>query len=116
VAGEQLLYWIAATGGLTAVGALCALAHPFVLLSSFVVSPITTLSPVIGAGHVLALLQAYWAPPVVREFERVADEIGSPACWWSNRLLRIFLVFLFTTFGALAGNYVGLAEMFATLF
>ena len=73
----------------------------------------TALSPVLGAGHVLALLQAYLVPPVVREFERVADDFGSPLQWWRNRLLRIFLVFLLTTFGALAGNYVGLAEMFS---
>ncbi len=49
----------------------------------------------------------------VREVEHVADDFGSPLQWWRNRLLRIFLVFLLTTFGALAGNYVGLAEMFS---
>ncbi|TMA34026.1 MAG: TraB/GumN family protein [Deltaproteobacteria bacterium] len=113
VAGRQLLFWITATGGLTAVGAALSLAHPLVVLSSFVVAPITALSPVLGAGHVLALLQAYLVPPVVREFEHVADDFGSPLQWWRNRLLRIFLVFLLTTFGALAGNYVGLAEMFS---
>src|SRR5262245_31326088 len=115
-AGAQLLFWIAANGGLTAVGASLALAHPLVVLSSFCVAPITTLSPVIGAGHVLALFQAYLKPPMVREFERVTDDFGSPAQWWRNRLLRIFLVFLLTTFGSLAGNYIGLAEMFSTLF
>ena len=72
--------------------------------------------PCVGAGHVLALLQAYLVPPMVREFEHVADDFGSPMQWWRNRLLRIFLVFLLTTFGALAGNYVGLAKMFSTLF
>ena len=112
-AGQQLLYWVAATGGLTAVGAALSLGHPLVVLASFPVAPITALSPVLGAGHVLALLQAYLVPPVVREFERVADDFGSPLQWWRNRLLRIFLVFLLTTFGALAGNYVGLAEMFS---
>jgi pheromone shutdown-related protein TraB len=116
VAGEQLLFWIAANGGMTALGAALSLAHPLVVLSSIGVAPITTLSPVIGAGHVLALFQAYLVPPMVREFERVADDFGSPAQWWRNRLLRIFLVFLLTTFGSLAGNYVGLAEMFSTLF
>ncbi len=116
VAGNQLLFWIAANGGLTALGAVLALAHPLVVVSSIGVAPITTLSPVIGAGHVLALFQAYLAPPVVREFEQVADDFGSPLQWWRNRLLRIFLVFLLTTFGSLAGNYVGLAEMFSTLF
>jgi pheromone shutdown-related protein TraB len=113
VAGQQLLFWIAATGGLTAVGAALSLAHPLVVLSSFPVAPITALSPVLGAGHVLALLQAYLVPPMVREFEQVADDFGSPVQWWRNRLLRIFLVFLLSTFGALAGNYVGLAEMFS---
>ena len=112
-AGQQLLFWVAATGGLTAVGAALSLAHPLVVLSSFGVAPITALSPVVGAGHVLALLQAYLVPPVVREFEHVADDFGSPSQWWRNRLLRIFLVFVLTTFGALAGNYVGLAEMFS---
>jgi pheromone shutdown-related protein TraB len=112
-AGQQLLYWVAATGGLTAVGAALSLGHPLVVLASFPVAPITALSPVLGAGHVLALLQAYLVPPMVREFERVADDFGSPLQWWRNRLLRIFLVFLLTTFGALAGNYVGLAEMFS---
>ncbi len=116
VAGEQLLFWIGANGGLTAVGAALSLAHPLVVLSSFCVAPITTLSPVIGAGHVLALFQTYLVPPVVREFEQVADDFGSPAQWWRNRLLRIFLVFVLTTFGSLAGNYLGLAEMFSTLF
>ena len=111
-AGEQLLFWIAVTGGLTAIGAVLSLAHPVVVLSSFVVAPITALSPVLGAGHVLALFQAYLVPPMVREFEHMADDFGSPLQWWRNRLLRIFLVFLLTTFGALAGNYVGLAEMF----
>jgi pheromone shutdown-related protein TraB len=112
-AGQQLLYWVAATGGLTAVGAALSLGHPLVVLASVPVAPITALSPVLGAGHVLALLQAYLVPPMVREFERVADDFGSPLQWWRNRLLRIFLVFLLTTFGALAGNYVGLAEMFS---
>jgi pheromone shutdown-related protein TraB len=111
-AGAQLLYWVAATGGLTAAGAVLSFAHPLVVLSSFVVAPITALSPVLGAGHVLALLQAYLAPPMVREFEHMSDDFASPHRWWRNRLLRIFLVFLLTTFGALAGNYVGLAEMF----
>jgi pheromone shutdown-related protein TraB len=113
VAGAQLLFWITVTGGMTAAGAALALAHPLVVLSSFGVAPITTLSPVIGAGHVLALLQAYLAPPMVREFERVADDFSTPTQWWRNRLLRIFLVFLLSTFGALVGNYIGLAEMFS---
>ena len=116
VAGANLMFWIAANGGMTAVGALFSLAHPVVIASSFGVAPTTTLSPLIGAGHVLALMQAYLVPPVVREFEQVADDIGSAKRWWSNRLLRIFLVFLLTTFGSIFGNCVGGAEVVRNLF
>jgi pheromone shutdown protein TraB len=71
---------------------------------------------VIGAGYVLAFLQAYLAPPMVRELERVADDVASLRGWWQNRLLRIFLVFLLTTLGSLIGTYVGGFEIVSNLF
>ena len=40
----------------------------------------------------------------------------SLAGWWRNRLLRIFLVFLLTTFGSILGTWVGGAEIVSNLF
>jgi pheromone shutdown protein TraB len=54
-------------------------------------------------------------PPVVREFETVADDISSFTGWWRNRLLRIFLVFLLTGLGSAIGTYVGGYEIIKTL-
>ena len=116
VAGENLLYWIVANGIPTTIGAAAALAHPAVVVCAFAVAPVTSLIPVIGAGYVLAFLQAYLAPPVVREFESVADDAGSLRQWWRNRLLRIFLVFVLTTIGSLVGTYVGGFEIVSNLF
>jgi len=116
VAGANLLYWIVANGIPTTVGAALALAHPVVIGAAFAVAPVTSLIPVIGAGYVLAFLQAYLAPPVVREFETVSDDVGSLRSWWRNRLLRIFLVFLLTTLGSLIGTYVGGYQIVSNLF
>jgi pheromone shutdown-related protein TraB len=116
VAGENLVYWIVANGVPTTVGALAALAHPFVIVSAFTVAPVTSLIPVIGAGYVLSFLQAYMVPPKVREFEHVADDFGEWRRWWQSRLLRIFLVFLLTTLGSLLGTCAGGAEIFSNLF
>jgi pheromone shutdown-related protein TraB len=116
VAGENLAYWIVANGVPTTIGAVAALAHPAVIVSAFAVAPITSLIPVIGAGYVLAFLQAYLAPPLVREFESVADDAASLRRWWQSRLLRIFLVFLLTTLGSLIGTYVGGFEIVSNLF
>jgi pheromone shutdown-related protein TraB len=116
VAGENLLYWIVANGVPSTLGAIIALAHPITIASAFFVAPITSLTPVIGAGYVLAFVQAYVKPPVVRELEQLTNDIGIPRQWWRNRMLRIFLVFFLTTLGSLIGTYVGGYEIIKNLF
>jgi len=116
VAGENLLYWIVANGVPTTLGALIALAHPAVIFAAFAVAPVTSLIPVIGAGYVLAFLQAFFRPPVVREFETLGDDFADPRAWWRSRLLRIFLVFLLTTLGSFVGTWVGGVEIVSNLF
>jgi pheromone shutdown-related protein TraB len=115
VAGENLLFWILANGIPSTVGALAALAHPATVAAAFFVAPVTSLTPVIGAGYVLAFVQAYLRPPLVSEFECVSEDIGSVAGWWRSRLLRILLVFILTTLGSLIGTYVGGIEILSNL-
>ncbi|HBT97076.1 MAG TPA: hypothetical protein DEB25_05300 [Desulfobulbaceae bacterium] len=114
--GENAFYWILVTGLPSAVGGVLALGHPLTILSAFVAAPITTLSPLIGAGHVTALVQAMQAPPLVREIEGVGQDILTVRGWWKNRLLRIFLVFFFTSLGASVGVWLGGYRLFTNLF
>jgi pheromone shutdown-related protein TraB len=116
VAGANLLFWIVANGVPSTLGAIIALAHPATIAAAFFVAPVTSLTPVIGAGYVLAFVQAYVAPPMVKELEHLTDDISVPRQWWRNRMLRIFLVFLLTTFGSLIGTYVGGYEIVKNLF
>jgi pheromone shutdown-related protein TraB len=115
VAGENILYWIVANGVPCAIGAVLALAHPLTIVSSFVAAPITSLTPVIGAGYVAAFVQAITCPPVVKEFQQAGDDISSLKGWWKNRLLRVFLVFLLTGLGSAIGTWVGGYEIFTNL-
>lgn len=101
------LFWIMAHGVPSALGALLALAHPVTIVSAFAAAPITSLSPLIGAGYVCAFVQIMMRPPVVREFEMAGKDLSSLTGWWRNKLLRIFLIFLFTTFGSALGTWVG---------
>jgi len=116
VAGESLWFWILANGVPSTLGAAAAFAHPLTVAAAFFVAPVTSLTPVIGAGYVLAFVQAYVQPPRVSEFESVADDAGSLRGWWRSRLLRILLVFVLTTLGSLIGTYVGGIEIFSKLF
>ena len=106
-ASANALYWILANGIPSSIGALLAFAHPVTIFSAFAAAPITSLTPVIGAGYVCAFVQIMTKPPVVKEFESVGDDISSLTGWWRNKLLRVFLVFILTGIGSSIGTWVG---------
>jgi len=115
-AGANLLYWVLANGIPTAIGAMLAWAHPLTIASAFAASPVTSLTPIIGAGYVTAFVQVMVRPPVVREFETVAEDMSTFAGWWKNKLLRVFLAFLLPGLGSMIGTWVGGVEIISNLF
>jgi len=115
-AGDNALFWFLANGIPSALGVIIALGHPFTVLSAFLGAPFTSLTPLIGAGYVAAFVQAYFKPPVVKEFKSVMDDAGEIKNWWSNKVLRVFLVFILSSLGSVLGTYVGAYEIISNLF
>ncbi len=115
-AGANAVYWILANGIPSAIGGAIAFGHPATIAAAFVGAPITSLTPVIGAGYVCAFVQVMTQPPKVKEFESVSMDIGSLRGWWQNRLLRIFLVFFMTGLGSSIGTWVGGYRIVTSLF
>ncbi len=115
-AKHNILYWILANGIPCAIGAMIAAAHPWTIIASFIAAPITSLTPLIGAGYVAAFVQAYFVPPVVKEIQNVTDDVNQLKRWWQNKLLRILLVFIFSGLGSAIGTYVGAYEIITNLF
>ena len=87
-------------------GGAIALGHPLTILAAFIAAPITSLNPTIGAGFVTGLVQAFIAPPQVKDMEHVAEDISAISGWWKNRLTRVLLVFLFSSLGSAIGTMV----------
>ncbi len=115
-AAANALFWVLANGIPSAIGAVLAWAHPATIISAFAAAPITSLTPVIGAGYVCAFVQVMTRPPVVKEFENVGTDIGRIRGWWQNKLLRIFLVFIMTGLGSSIGTWIGGYRIFSNLF
>jgi pheromone shutdown-related protein TraB len=115
VAGHNLLYWTLANSIPSALGALLALAHPLTIVAAFVAAPITSLTPVIGAGYVTAFTQLMLRPPLVKEFETVLEDMACLRGWWRNKLLRILLAFLLPSLGSIIGTWIGGIEILSNL-
>ncbi len=114
--GQNLAYWFLAGAILSAIGAIAALGHPATVLVAFFTAPYATLNPLIGVGYIAALAQVWVRPPTVKELQTVGDDVSVPGQWWRNRLLRVMLVFVFTTIGNLIGNFLGASEIIRNLF
>ncbi len=115
-AGDNAVFWIVANGVPSGLGALLAWAHPLTIVAAVAGAPFTSLTPVIGVGYVTAFVQAWTQPPTVREFQNVAEDIVIPWRWWQNRLLRVFLAFIFPTIGSIIGTWVGGTRIVSNLF
>ena len=103
--------WVLINGGLSALGAALALAHPVSILAAFFAAPLTSLNPTIGAGMVVGLIESYLRKPKVTDFERLRDDISSFPMWWKNGVVRVLLVFFFANVGSAIGTYVAGASI-----
>ncbi len=115
-AGGQAISWILITGVPSMVGTILAAGHPLTILSALLAAPITTLTPLLGVGYITAFVEAYLRPPRVYELRSAAQDVGVFSKWWSNRLLRLFLVFILSSIGGSAGMFAGSTRLIRELF
>lgn len=98
--------WVLINGGLSALGALLAAAHPLSVLTAFLAAPLTSLNPTIGAGMVTAAAELWLRRPRVGDFAALRSDTTTLRGWWHNRVSRTLLVFLFSTLGSAIGTYL----------
>lgn len=114
--GWQLVIdWVVLNGGLSALGALIATAHPLTIVTAFLAAPLTSLNPTIGAGMVTAAAEIFLRKPQVGDFSKLKSSTTSIAGWWKNRVSRTLLVFLFSTLGSAVGTYLAGFRIFERL-
>ena len=108
---EMIWWWIGANGLLAGVGAIIALAHPLTILTAIVAAPLTSLNPMIAAGWVSGLTEAYLKKPKVKDLESLSDDILSFKGFWSNKVTKILLVVVLTNIGSSLGTFLAFPLM-----
>jgi pheromone shutdown-related protein TraB len=103
---DMIVWWIGANAILAGIGAIIALAHPVTIVSSMLAAPLTSLNPMIAAGWVSGLVEAFSRKPKVKDLEKLPDDILSVRGFWRNKVTRILLVVVFTNLGSSIGTFV----------
>ena len=103
---DMIAWWILANGVLAGIGAVIAWAHPATIVSAVLAAPLTSLNPMIAAGWVSGLVEAFSRKPKVKDLEKLPDDILSIKGFWKNKVTRILLVVVFTNIGSSIGTFV----------
>lgn len=107
--------WVLINGGLAAIGATLALAHPMTILSAFVAAPLTSLNPLISAGVVTAAVETLFRKPRIGDFSSLRTDTCHISGWWSNRVAHTLMVFFFSGLGSVAGTYIAGYKIFESI-
>ena len=113
---DALSIWVLVTGVGAALGSLAALGHPLTILSSFLAAPVTTLHPLIAAGWVAGLVQAWVKKPTVSDLEELPTSVMTVKGFWVNPVSRILLVVIFANLGATIGVFISGSLIAARVF
>lgn len=103
---ESIYIWVLVNGILAALGALIAFGHPITVFSAFVAAPLTSLNPMIAAGWVSGLVQAWIKKPTVANLETLHDEITTVKGFWTNPVTRVLLVVVLSNIGSSLGTFI----------
>ncbi len=108
---SQVASWIIWNGGLSAIGAILAFAHPLTILTAILVAPLSSLNPLLAAGWFAGFVEAYIRRPNVDDFERLSEDALSLKGFWKNKVTRVLLVVSLTNIGSVIGTMIGGAEV-----
>jgi len=107
--------WVLPTAVFAGLFTAFALAHPLSILTAFLVSPLTTINPLIASGMVSGLVEAYVRRPTVEDCENVQSSISSVRGVYQNRVTRVMLVFMLSNLGSALGAWIGLGWVLSLL-
>jgi pheromone shutdown-related protein TraB len=114
-AAHMVTWWVLANAVLSAMGAAAALAHPLTILVAGAASPLTSLNPMMAAGWVAGLAEAFFSKPKVKDFEDLLDDITRVKGFWRNKITRILMVVVFTNVGSSIGTFIAIPLMVKVL-
>ena len=112
---QMVVAWVLPNSVLAGVLTAVAGGKLLSILTAFVGSPITSLNPLLGAGMVVGLMEAWLRKPTVQDAERINQDVESLRGIYRNPFTRVLLVAVMSTIGSALGAWVGGAWVLSLL-
>ena len=106
---ELINAWVIPNAVMAALLSLIALPKPLTVITAAVASPITSLNPLLGAGMVAGLVEAWLRKPTVEDGERLVEDASTLRGLYRNAFSRVLLVATLASLGSALGAYIGFA-------
>jgi len=110
---EMLWAWILPNAVFAGILTVLAGGKLISIVTAFVASPITSLNPLLGAGMVVGLVEAWLRRPTVEDCERINEDVQSLKGIYRNPFTRVLLVAVAATLGSALGAWIGLSWVVA---
>lgn len=108
---SMLKTWYLTTGLTAAAGSLLSLANPLTILGVLLISPITSLHPMIAPGWIAGLMEAMLHKPRVSDFETVSDDVATVRGFLKNRISKILLIIALTNLIGGFGKFYAVGKL-----
>ncbi len=105
---EMLKAWFLPNAVFCALLTAMAGARPLSVVVGAIASPFTSLNPLLPAGVVVGLVEAWLRKPTVADAERLGEDVHSLRGLWRNPFTRTLWVAAMATVGSAMGAWVGL--------
>ncbi len=105
--GRSLLAWAITTSVFASLGTIAGGGRVVTVIAAFFSAPLTALHPLISAGMVTGVVEAWLRKPTVEDAERIPDDVQSLMGLYRNPFTRVLVVVVGSTLGTAIGSWIG---------
>ena len=111
---QQIQSWFLWNGVLSAIGVIIAQGHILAVITALIVSPFTSLNPLLAAGWFAGLVQALIKKPTVKDFTSLNEAVYSISGVYQNRVTKILLIIILANVFSSIATIVSGLDIFNT--
>lgn len=112
---DSIIRWVLINSIFSAIGAALVFAHPLAIITAFIASPISSLSPLLAAGWFAGLVQMLVSKPNVNDLTSMGEDLLSFKLAFKNKALKVLWVTASTNIFSSIATFIAASTLIENL-